>query len=137
MDESLQYMPKLFVNKMIIDWMFKYVKVVSQLSNLVNWSKNSGDMESMVFAREKINDIITYVDFLKFALWLGFFSDLNQTFSKEDITFPQSSSSISIEWRKIFWINYISMWIELKQACTKTSEYKKGFNYRNIYKLGC
>ena len=30
MDESLQYLPKLFVDKMIKYWMFEYVKVVSQ-----------------------------------------------------------------------------------------------------------
>ena len=34
MDESLKYFPKLFFDKMIKYWMFEYVKVVSQLSNV-------------------------------------------------------------------------------------------------------
>ena len=39
MDESFQDLPKLFVDKMIKTWMFEYVKVVSQLSNVVNGTK--------------------------------------------------------------------------------------------------
>ena len=33
--------------------MFEYVKVVSQLSNVVKWNKESDEMESMLIAIEK------------------------------------------------------------------------------------
>ena len=45
--------------------MFEYVKVVFQFSNVVKWYKESDDMESMLFSREKGNNIISYVDFYK------------------------------------------------------------------------
>ena len=45
--------------------MFEYVKVVSQLSNVVKWNKESDDMESILIAREKGKNIISYVDFSK------------------------------------------------------------------------
>ena len=56
MKESLQYFPKLFVNKMIKYWMFEYVKVLSPLSNFVRWNKESDDMQINVNCkREKKN----------------------------------------------------------------------------------
>ena len=45
MDSSLQDLTKLFVDKIIIDSMFEYIKVVSQLSNFVKRKKDSDDME--------------------------------------------------------------------------------------------
>ena len=51
MDESLQDLPKLFVYKMIKYWMFGCIKFMSQLSNVVKWSKASDDMESMLISR--------------------------------------------------------------------------------------
>ena len=45
MDESLKYLTKLFVDKMIKEWMFEYVKVLSQFSNVVKWNKKSNDIE--------------------------------------------------------------------------------------------
>ena len=53
MDETLKYLPKLFVDKMIKECMFEHVKVVSQLSRLVKWNKESDEMESMLIAREE------------------------------------------------------------------------------------
>ena len=47
MDESLKYLTKLFVGKIIKEWMFEYVKFVSHISNVVKWNKESDDMESM------------------------------------------------------------------------------------------
>ena len=44
--------------------MFEYIKVVSQLSNVVKCNKESDDMESMLIVREKGKNIISYVDFL-------------------------------------------------------------------------
>ena len=41
MDESLKYLPTLFVDKMINFLMFEYIKVVSQFSNVVKWNKES------------------------------------------------------------------------------------------------
>ena len=52
MDESLQYFPKLFVDKRIQIWMFENVKVVYQLSNVVKWNKGSDYTESMSITRE-------------------------------------------------------------------------------------
>ena len=45
-DESLQDLPKLFVDKNIKYWLFEYVKVVSWLSNIIRWNKESYDTES-------------------------------------------------------------------------------------------
>ena len=44
MDKSLQDLPKLFFDKMIKEWIFEYVKVVSQLLNLLKWNNDSDDM---------------------------------------------------------------------------------------------
>ena len=53
MDKTLKYLPKLFVDKMIKECMFEYVKVVAQLSRVVKWNNESDKMESMIIAREK------------------------------------------------------------------------------------
>ena len=65
--------------------MFEYVKVVSQLSNVVNWNKESDDTESMLIARGKGKYIISYVDFLKYFRVIRCFPHLNQTFGREDM----------------------------------------------------
>ena len=44
MYETLKYLPKLFVDKMIKEYMFEHVKVVSQFSRVVNWKKDSDEM---------------------------------------------------------------------------------------------
>ena len=44
MDETLKYLPKLFVDKMIKEWMFEHVKVVSQFSTVVKWKKESDEI---------------------------------------------------------------------------------------------
>ena len=61
-------------------------------------------MESMVIAREERKNVISYVDYSKICHVIRSFPDLNQTFGKEDITFPLSSISRAIEWRK----NYLN-----------------------------
>ena len=38
---------------------------MSQLSNVVEWKKESDDIESKLIEREKEEDIINYVDILK------------------------------------------------------------------------
>ena len=38
---------------------------MSQLSNVVEWKKESDDIESMLIEREKGEDIINYVDIFK------------------------------------------------------------------------
>ena len=43
--EPLKDLPKLFVDKMIKEWMFEHVKLVSQLSNFVKWNKDSDETE--------------------------------------------------------------------------------------------
>ena len=53
MDKSLQDLLKLFVYKMIKEWIFEYVKVLYQLSNVVKCNKESDDMESILISREK------------------------------------------------------------------------------------
>ena len=68
--------------------MFEYVKVVSQFSNVVRCNKESYDMKSILIAREKGGNIISYVDFSKNNHVIKCFPDLKQTFGKEDITFP-------------------------------------------------
>ena len=80
--------------------MFEYVKVVSQLSISFKWNKESDDMESILTAREKGENIISYINFSKFCHVTKCVTDLKQTFGKEDITFPPSSSSKAIEFRK-------------------------------------
>ena len=65
---------------------------MSQLSNIVKWNKNSDDMEPMLIVREKRENIIIYVDFSKICHVIKCFTDLRQTFGKEDINFPLSSS---------------------------------------------
>ena len=52
---------------------FEYVKVVSQLSNFVKWNTESDDMESMLIARDKGVNIISYIDFSNFFTWSGVF----------------------------------------------------------------
>ena len=38
---------------MIKEWTFEHVKVMSQLSNVVKWNKDSDEIESMLIAKEK------------------------------------------------------------------------------------
>ena len=73
MDKSLQDLPKLFFDKMIKEWIFEYVKVVSQLLNLLKWNKESADMESMLIAREKGKILQFVLIFLKQFMWSGVF----------------------------------------------------------------
>ena len=70
--------------------MFEYVKVLSQLSNVLKCNKESDDMESMLTAREKGGNIISYVDFSKFCHVIRCFTGLKETFGKEGISFPLS-----------------------------------------------
>ena len=51
MDKTLKILPKLFVDKMIKECMFKYIKVVPQLSNVVKWNKDIDNMESMLIPK--------------------------------------------------------------------------------------
>ena len=48
--------------------MFEFFKVMSQLSNVVSSNKESDDMESMLIARGKWGNIISYDDFPKYAM---------------------------------------------------------------------
>ena len=57
--------------------MFEYVKVVSWFSIVVKWNKESDDMESMLIAREKGENIISSVDFYKIFHVIRCFTDLN------------------------------------------------------------
>ena len=52
MDKTLKILPKLFVDKMIKEFIFDNVKVVAHLSGVVNWNKVSGEMESIFITRE-------------------------------------------------------------------------------------
>ena len=97
MDKSLQDLPKLFVDKMVKEWIFECVKVVYQFSNTVKCNKESDYMESMSIAREKGENIIICVDFSNTFHVVRCFNDLKQVFGKEDIDFPLSSSSRAIE----------------------------------------
>ena len=67
--------------------MFEYVKVMSQFSNVVKWNKQDDDTESILIAREKGGNIISYVDFSKICHVIKYFPDLKQTFGKEVINF--------------------------------------------------
>ena len=96
----MQYLPKLFVDEMIKYWTFEHVKVVSQLSNILKLNKDIDDIESMLISKGERKNIINYVEYSKICHVIRSFSDLNQTFGKKDITFPLSSSSREIEWRK-------------------------------------
>ena len=75
---------------MIKTWIIEHVNVVSQLSNVVKWNKESDDREAMLISREKSKNIINYVEYSKTCHVIRSFPDLNQTFGEEDITFPLS-----------------------------------------------
>ena len=95
-------------------------------------------MESMLIAREKVENIISYVYFSKIYHVISCFPGLNQTFGEEYITFPISSSSRAIEWRKNN-LNKLDQYVDR----IDTSLYKyfrinrKCFKDPNIYKLRC
>ena len=63
MDETLKYLTKLFVDRMIKEWIFEHFKVVANLSIVVKWNKYSDEMESMLITREERDNITSYVDF--------------------------------------------------------------------------
>ena len=67
---------------------------------MVKCNKDIDDMESMLIAREKGKNIISYVDFSKTCHVIKFFPCLKQKIGKEDITSTISSSSRDIEWRE-------------------------------------
>ena len=62
--------------------MFEHVKFVSQLSNFLKQNKDSDEMKSMLIAREKKKNIISYVDFSKICHVIKCFPGLKQTFRK-------------------------------------------------------
>ena len=63
-------------------------------------NKNNQKMEVIYNARDHMKNILSYVDFANMCQLVKYFPQLNPHFWKEDITFPLSSSSGAIEWRK-------------------------------------
>ena len=73
-------------------------------------------MEPMYIARDKWMNILSYVDFSKLCHAIKYFTELNQKFGQEDITFldPQVQSPLNVKINIIF--NYNNMWIKLIQV---------------------
>ena len=84
-------------------------------------------MEAMYIAREKIMNMLSYVDFEKLRHVIKYFPESPQKFGKEDITFPLSSISRAIEWRKTFPINLNQVCLKLIQEHTMNSQLIKIF----------
>ena len=55
---------------------------------MVKCNKDIDDMESMLIAREKGENIISYVDFSKICHVIRCFTGLKQAFGKYNIAFP-------------------------------------------------
>ena len=79
--------------------MNSHIKVLSQSSKGVKWNIKNQRMENIYNATETKGNILSYVDFSKLCHIITYFSELNKHFWHEDIKFPLSSSSRSIEWR--------------------------------------
>ena len=62
--------------------MFEHVKVVDHFSRVINWNKESDEMESMFISREVWKNIISYVVFSIVFHVNKCFPDLKQTFRK-------------------------------------------------------
>ena len=95
---------------------------MSQLSNFVKCNKDIYDMESMLIAREKRENIISYVDFLKLFMWSGVFLIWNKHLVNNIFLLLDDQFQEPLDSENIIWVNYNSMWIELIQDCTKTSK---------------
>ena len=78
----MEDLPRLSIDKMIKEWMFEYVKVVSQIPNVVKWNKYSYDTELMLIKRDKGGNIISYVYFSKICHMIRCFPNSNPTFGK-------------------------------------------------------
>ena len=92
MNETLTFITKLFVNKMVNKWMNKHIKVVAQLSKVIKQNKENQPMEPMYVAREIGRNILSYVDFSKICNIMKYFPESKTIIGKEHITFTFSSS---------------------------------------------
>ena len=73
-----------------------YQRCVSVIKSR-KWNKKNQQMEPMYVAREKGNNILSYVDFSKICYVMKSFPELKPNFGKEDINFPLSPSSRAAE----------------------------------------
>ena len=71
---------------------------MAQLSKVVKWNKENQQMEQTDISREKGENILRYVDYSKLCYVITYFTELNQVFGRENITFSISLSSRAIEW---------------------------------------
>ena len=121
---------------MISKCILKHVKVLAQLSRVVDWNKESEKIESIFIAGYERENIISYVDFSKICQVINCFPELKQTFQKEDITFILYSSSRDTEWRKN---NMIELELYMGQIDRRLYNYftinKKIFKDSFIYTL--
>ena len=76
-DETLTFLPTLFVNKMIKKRMNTHIKVVAQLSKVVKWNKGNQHMEPMHVTKESGRNIFSDVDFSKIRNVIKYFTELN------------------------------------------------------------
>ena len=74
-------------------------KVVAHLSRVVKRNKDNQHMEQTYISREYRKHILSYDDSSKLCHVITYFTELNQYFEQEDITFPLSPSSRAIEWK--------------------------------------
>ena len=81
----------------------------------------SSKTEPMYNSREKMMNILSYVDVAKLRHVIKHFPRLNQKIGKEDITYPLLSSSRAIEWGKHILINLNQVCLKLIQELTMTS----------------
>ena len=61
-------------------------------------------MEPMYISSEEWMNISSYVGFSKLCHVIKYFTELNQIFGQEDITFSLSSSSRAIGWKDKYFI---------------------------------
>ena len=64
-----------------------HIQIVAQLSKVNAWNKENQQMEQMHHSREKMMNILSYVDFAKLRHFIHSFPELNQKIVKEGITF--------------------------------------------------
>ena len=95
---------------------------MSQLSQVNLWNKDNVKMEVIYNSKYHTKNIFCYVGFARLFQVVKYFPQLNPNFGKEDITFPLSSSSRAIKWRKIILMDFNHVFLLLIQHCAMTSQ---------------
>ena len=104
---------------------------MAQLSKVNAWG-GKWKNRKMNNARDHIESILCYVDFVNLCQFIKYFIQLNPNVGKGDINFYLSLISRSLEWQKIL-MNLNQVYLLLIQHFTMTSQSIKNISVETVF----